>query len=110
MKFNKDRCKSPVPGKEEPLAVVQLEDCHTGELLCAKGTGVLMGSELDVSLKCTLAAEMANNVLGCISRSTANNWREGIIPFYMVLIRSTMFSILHPVMCLPIQKGHVKWQ
>ena len=43
--------------EERALAVVHLEDCHAGELLCAKGAGVLVGSELNVSLQHALAAE-----------------------------------------------------
>ena len=48
---------------------------------------MLVGSRLNRSQQCALAAKRANCVLGCIQHSISSWSREGIVPLYSVLVR-----------------------
>lgn len=60
--------RSPAPGKEENLAVIQAEDCLAGKQLCGKGCGVLAGSKLHM---CQWQRRR-QSILGWINKSTAS--------------------------------------
>jgi len=53
---------------------------------------VLVDEKLDTSHQCPLAAQKANNILGCIKTSVASRSREGILPFYSALVRPHLES------------------
>jgi len=49
---------------------------------------VLADEGLSVIWQCTLAAQKANHILGCIKRSVASRPREVILPVSLALVKS----------------------
>ena len=54
--------------------------------------GVPVDEKLNMSRQCTLGAQKANRVLGCIKTSMASRSREGILPLYSALVRPHLES------------------
>jgi len=65
--------------------------------------GVLIDERLDMSRQCALAAQRANRVLGCITRSVASRSREVILP---LCSDETSPGVLRSALEPSAQEGH----
>ena len=86
MKFNNGKCKVLHLGRSKPrhqytLGADQLESSFAG-----KNVGFLVDNKLTVSQQCTLVAEKANGILGCIRKSVSRSSKV-ILPLYSAPVR-----------------------
>ena len=100
MKFNKAKCKVLPMGQGNPKHKYRLGDEWIESSPEEKDLGVLVDGKLTVSQQCALAAQKANDILGCIKRSVASRSREGILPLYFTLMRSPS-AVLCPALGPP---------
>ncbi|KAK4832441.1 hypothetical protein QYF61_023165 [Mycteria americana] len=87
MKFNKEKLKVLHLGSNNSkhrymVGVTQMESS-----LAEKALWVLVGTKLNMSHQCALAAKKVNGILGCIRRIIASRSREVILPLYSALVR-----------------------
>ena len=87
MKFNKAQSKVLYRAQGHPQYQYRLGDEWSESSPAEKDSGILVDDKLDMSRPCAPAAQQANRVLGCIHRSVASRWREGIFPLCSTLIR-----------------------
>lgn len=75
-------------GRKEPLAMIQARVWMMVAVLLKRSRGISVSSKPNVSQQCSVAAKVANSILGCINRSLASRLRVVIIPLYSAHIRT----------------------
>jgi len=87
MRFNKAKCKVLHLGQVISCYQYRLGGEGIESSTAQKDLEMLVDEKLYMSHQCTLTAQQANHILGCIKRRVASRSREVILPLYSALVR-----------------------
>ncbi|PKU31041.1 hypothetical protein llap_18654 [Limosa lapponica baueri] len=87
MKFNQAKCRVLHLGRGNPRHKYRLGGEWLESSSEERDLGVPMDEKLHTSWQCTLAAQRATHILGCIKRSVTGRAREVILPLCSALVR-----------------------
>jgi len=94
MKFNKAKCKVLNLDQGNPRYHYRLGREWIERSPAERDLGVLVDEKIVMTQQCTLAAQKANHILGCIKRSVASRLREGILTLCSALVRPHLESCI----------------
>ena len=103
MKFNKAKCKVLHRGQNYPKHKYRLGGKWIKSSPEEEDLGVLADKKLNMTWQCALAAQKANNILGCIKSSMDSRAREEILP---LCSGETPPGVLHPALESSEQNTH----
>jgi len=86
MKFNKTKCQTLHPGQGNPGYLYKSGDERLESSPAERDLGVCIGSKLNRSQQCALAAKRPSHVLGCIKHGTASRLRGVIVPLCTAVV------------------------
>ncbi|TRZ26045.1 hypothetical protein HGM15179_001068 [Zosterops borbonicus] len=93
MKFNKSRGMVLHLERNNPMYQHRLGADLLESSSVKKDLGVLVDNKRYVRQQCVLVAKKANEILGCIKKSTVSRSRGVILPLYSVLVRSIWSAV-----------------
>ena len=86
MRFYKSTCKTLYLSHSNPNYQYKLEDKRIEQHPVKRNLGVLVEDNLVMRQQCSLTAQKANYILGCIKISMAVRSRTVILPLFSVLV------------------------
>jgi len=98
MKFNKAKHKVLHMGQGNPIHKYRQGGEWVESSLREKDLGVLVDHRLNMTQQCTLTAQKANCIHGCIKRRVASPSREVILLLYSALLRPHL-NVIYVDLC-----------